>query len=89
MRVSLATFMSDSEKQFELEAGNGGLMWDCALTELFAHDSTGMYEELTRIGLRFSRLLAKPSHSGVDRLHAIDDPADIGAPTPGGWNSSA
>lgn len=75
---SLDAFIRDCEKQFLLEAGNGGLIWDRVLTELFARGSSDMYEELTRIGVRFSRLLAKPSQHSVDRLHAIDNPADIG-----------
>jgi succinate dehydrogenase/fumarate reductase flavoprotein subunit len=75
---SLETFMRDGEKQFALEAENGGLMWDRALTELFVSGCAAMYDELAGIGVHFSRLLAKPSQHSVDRLHAIDDPADIG-----------
>ena len=75
---SVEIFMLDGEKQFALEAGNGGLMWDRALTELFARESAKTYDELVAIGVRFSRLLAKPSQHTVDRLHAMEDPADLG-----------
>ena len=75
---SVDIFMSDGEKQFALEAGKGGLIWDRALTELFARESPKTYDELVGLGVRFSRLLAKPSQHSVDRLHAMQDPADLG-----------
>jgi succinate dehydrogenase/fumarate reductase flavoprotein subunit len=45
---------------------------------LFVGGGAAMYAELTKLGVRFSRLLAKPSQHSVDRLHALEDPADIG-----------
>ena len=74
---SIELFMSDSEKQFALEASNGGMIWDRELTTLFARKSLQTYDELIALGVKFSRLLAKPTQHTVDRLHALADPAQL------------
>ena len=75
---SIETFMRDGEKQFELESVHGGMIWDRDLTKLFARESLQTYHDLVGLGIKFSRLLAKPSQHSVDRLHALADPGDVG-----------
>lgn len=74
----VADFMADGERQIRLELENGPMIWDRELTELYARESAATYDELTAMGVRFSRLLAKPSQHCNDRIHALEDPAQLG-----------
>lgn len=75
---SVELFMDDAEKQFELEKGKGGFIWDKELTLLFARESAATYDEITGLGLAVARLDAKPSQHTADRLHTLKDPTELG-----------
>jgi succinate dehydrogenase/fumarate reductase flavoprotein subunit len=74
---SIDTFLADAERQFVLEAPKSGLIWDRELTGLFARESRGTYDDLTDMGIAFARLDSKPSQHSVDRLHTLEDPAEL------------
>lgn len=72
-------FLADAAAQFELHRDKAGMIWDAALTELFARESPETYRRLVELGIEFTRLIPRPQQNSVDRLLAVADPARLGA----------
>ncbi|WP_226553888.1 FAD-dependent oxidoreductase [Celeribacter naphthalenivorans] len=75
---SVTDFMADCAAQYEREKHNGPLIWDPVLTEAYAKESAKALDTLLELGVDIQRVLPKPSQHRHDRMHAIDDPAEIG-----------
>ncbi len=66
-------FMKDNEKLLAITSTLYPIIWDKELTQLYAERSAEMYDALTERGVRFTRLIKRPSQTSVDRLAAVED----------------
>jgi fumarate reductase flavoprotein subunit len=70
---SVELFMKDSENLLRKTSQLYGVQWDRELTKFYAEKSGEMYDVLTEMGVKFSRLIKRPLQTSVDRLAAVDD----------------
>ena len=73
IRDSVELFMKDNESLLHETSQLYGVQWDKELTKLYAEKSGKMYDVLTEMGVKFSRLIKRPLQTSVDRLAAVDD----------------
>ena len=70
---SAARFLDDARAEVELQRARYGIMWDEALTRLFAENSADTYRFLTELGVRFNRFIRRPKQHTVDRMVDVVD----------------
>ena len=72
IKDSVDLFMNDCKNLISQTQNLFGITWDEALTRFYAEKSSGMYDELTSRGVKFSRLIKRPLQTSVDRLAAVE-----------------
>lgn len=65
--------MKDCKKLLESTSLLYPIILDEELTRFYAQESGKMYDELTKRGVRFTRLIKRPLQTSVDRLAAVED----------------
>ncbi|KIX06612.1 uncharacterized protein Z518_04588 [Rhinocladiella mackenziei CBS 650.93] len=65
-------FLKDCRKLVKEHSHLYGIIWDDTLAQVFAKNSSKMYDILIAKGMRFTHLIPRPLQASVDRLHAIE-----------------
>ncbi|KAH8819244.1 succinate dehydrogenase [Xylogone sp. PMI_703] len=73
LRDSVKIFMEDCKKLVAESSEYYGVVWDEELTRLYAERSAEMYDILTARGVKFTRLVKRPSTCTVERMAAAED----------------
>jgi succinate dehydrogenase/fumarate reductase flavoprotein subunit len=73
LQDSVAIFMKDCRKIIDDNSEHYGIVWDEKLTRVYAERSAEMYDVLTARGVKFTRLIKRPSVCTVDRVAAAED----------------
>ena len=65
--------MKDCRKLLDVTKHLYPVIWDEDLTRLYAQESGKMYDNLTARGVKFTRLIKRPTTTSVDRMAAVAD----------------
>lgn len=70
-------FMRDALAEVERQREHYGVIWDEALTRLYAERSASVYRFLRSHDVSFERFIDRPLQHGVPRMAKLDDPFDL------------
>ena len=71
--LSLLAAVSDARAEVERQRELYGIVWDEALTRLYAARSAAVYRFLRKYGVSFERLIERPLQHTVHRMAKLDD----------------
>jgi succinate dehydrogenase/fumarate reductase flavoprotein subunit len=74
---SVVAFLRDASRMYEKVAREYGVIFDEELARRFAAESGATYELLCKSGVRFSRFIRLPQMHTVDRVLALENPAEL------------